>query len=66
MPEPGIREALVIVALRGHAGYVVAGRSLHEAEARKAGVVRLWLVAWLLAMAGSLALALAAGAPRRP
>lgn len=52
-PAAGIREALVIVPLPGR-GYLLAGQSLHEAEARKTQVMGLWLGAWLLALLSSL------------
>ncbi len=53
-PAPGVREALVIVPMPGR-GYLLAGRSLHEAEARKAQVLPIWVGAWLLALLLSLA-----------
>lgn len=40
--------------LAGH-GYLLAGRSLHETEASKAQVLPIWIGAWLLALALSLA-----------
>jgi hypothetical protein len=41
-PEPGIREAIVVVSARkGQLGYVVAGRSLRETERLKQQVLHL-------------------------
>jgi hypothetical protein len=50
-PRPGVRQALVVVAVPD-AGYVVAGRSLREVEARKQQVLELVLLAWLVGLAG--------------
>ena len=63
-PQPGLRQALVIVPVHGRgAGFVVAGRSLRETERRKLQVLHLGLIAWV---AGLLACALLARAlPRR-
>ena len=47
-PEPGIREAIVVVAVgRGQLGYVVAGRSLRETEGRKLQVLHLFAIGCL-------------------
>jgi len=51
-PEPGVRQALVVVPTK--AGFVVAGRSLREVEADKQQVLHLMLVAWALGLAGLL------------
>jgi hypothetical protein len=52
-PRPGVRQALVVVPVPD-AGYVVAGRSLREVEARKQQVLELVLLAWLVGLAGLL------------
>ena len=58
-PEPGVRQALVVVPLRtGAAGFVVAGRSLREVEARKAQVMEFLLLLWGLGLGALLPLAL--------
>jgi hypothetical protein len=58
-PQPGVRQALVIVPVRqGVAGFAVAGRSLREVEARKQQVAKLALVVWGLGLAGLALLAL--------
>ena len=52
-PQPGVRQALVIVPLRqGSAGFVVAGRSLREVEARKLAVLHLALIGWGIGLLG--------------
>ncbi len=57
-PEPGVRLASVVVAFGGNApGFVVVGRSLRESERRTAQLGTLVLLAWLAALAVSLALA---------
>jgi hypothetical protein len=46
-PEPGVRSATVIVPVNGGAdGYVLAGRSLREVEAREAQLVRQLVFGW--------------------
>jgi hypothetical protein len=62
-PEPGVRHALVLVAIPGK-GFVAAGRSLRETERRKrallhwylvgsgAGLATLALLLWLASAAG--------------
>jgi hypothetical protein len=57
-PGPGLRQALVIVPVRtGSAGFVVAGRSLREVEARKLQVLHLALLPWSAGMGACLLLA---------
>ncbi len=55
-PRPGVRQALVVAPIQ-RAGFVVAGRSLREVEARKRQVLELMAMAWC---AGLAALALPA------
>ena len=64
-PEVGVRQALVVVPLRaGAAGFVVAGRSLREVEARKRQAMEFLLLLWGLGLGGLLPLALLL--PMRP
>ena len=54
-PEPGIREAIVVVAVgRGQLGYVVAGRSLRGTERRKLQVLHLFAMGCLGILLGLL------------
>ena len=62
-PRPGVRQALVIVPVKG-GGYVVAGRSLREAEQRKRQVLHLSLLLWAGGLLACLAVALVV--PQRP
>lgn len=50
-PEPGVRQATVVVGFKG--GWVVAGRSLRLVEERIDLVGELSLLGWLLGMAGT-------------
>ena len=52
-PRAGVRIAAVIVA--NDAGFVLAGRSLREAEARTGQLTRLTGAAWILSLAAALA-----------
>ena len=52
-PRQGLRQALVVQPVAGK-GFVVAGRSLRETEARKDQVLRLVLFAWGLGQAALL------------
>lgn len=66
MPHKGVREALVIVPFKrqdGSSGYVLAGRSLAEAESRIQEAQNLALIAWV---AGLLATLLVAAFYARP
>jgi hypothetical protein len=54
-PRAGVREAIVVHAIKsGPGGYVVAGRSLHEAEAQIDTLGALTAAAWLATMAATL------------
>jgi hypothetical protein len=54
-PRQGIREAIVVHTVKsGPGGFVVAGRSLHEAEAQIDTLGMLAAAAWLATMAASL------------
>jgi hypothetical protein len=57
-PEAGLRQALVVAPLRA-GGYVLAGRSLREAEARKAKVMSFLGLLWGAGLVGLALLALA-------
>jgi len=58
-PEPGVRQALVVVPVRGRgAGFVVAGRSLREVEARKGQVLEFLGLLWGAGLVGFALLAL--------
>ena len=50
-PEPGVRQATVVVGFKG--GWVVAGRSLRLVEERINLVGELSLLGWLLGLAGT-------------
>lgn len=65
-PEPGVRMATVVVHNRT-GGFVVAGRSLEESEARTAAYGRLILYAWFATLVGLLVIVTATEAmlPRR-
>jgi hypothetical protein len=52
-PRRGVRQALVIAPVAGK-GFVVAGRSLRETEARKQQVLQLVGIAWAIGLAGLL------------
>jgi hypothetical protein len=59
-PQPGLRQALVIVPVRsGSAGFVVAGRSLRETERLKLQVLDLALIVWLAGLGACLPVAFA-------
>jgi hypothetical protein len=54
-PEPGVRQAIVVVAVNGgKGGFVLAGRSLRETELRKAQLLHLVQITWLLGLLGTL------------
>ena len=54
-PRSGVRQAIVVHTVKsGPGGYVVAGRSLHEAEAQIDILGALAAAAWLATMAASL------------
>lgn len=56
-PRPGIREAAVVVPFSGsRSGFVLAGRSLREAEDREAAVARIVGLVWLASLLFALAL----------
>ncbi|MQC26609.1 MAG: hypothetical protein DWG76_04055 [Chloroflexi bacterium] len=59
-PEDGVRIASVVAAY--DEGYVVAGRSLREVEARVARLNMILLMGWGVSLAASLVLAWASGA----
>jgi hypothetical protein len=64
-PEAGVRQALVVVPVRnGGAGFVVAGRSLREVEARKRQVQEFLALLWAAGLAGLALLALLWPDPR--
>ena len=51
-PERGVRAATVVVRRAGTSGFVVAGRSLTESEARTFQLGQLVVLAWAAALAG--------------
>jgi hypothetical protein len=54
-PEPGVRIAAVVVRVKGaRPGFVLAGRSLREVEAREDNALLEAGVAWIVSMAASL------------
>lgn len=53
-PEPGVREAIVVVKA-GDKGFAVAGRNMREVEARESSLGFMALVAWLVTMLATLA-----------
>jgi hypothetical protein len=54
-PEPGVRIAAVVVHFKGtQPGFVLAGRSLREAEVREDNALIEAGMAWAFAMAASL------------
>lgn len=56
-PEPGVRSAVVVVAVNGgRDGFVLAGRSLREVEKRVDQLTLTTGLLWALAMAASLGL----------
>ncbi len=59
-PDTGVRLAAVIVAVgnAGSGGYVLAGRNLSEVESRLGHLTQLWLLLWLVGLAGSFVLSL--------
>lgn len=65
-PEPGVRMATVVVHNRS-GGFVVAGRSLEESEARTAAYGKLILAGWFATLVGLLVIVSATEAmlPRR-
>jgi hypothetical protein len=67
-PEVGVRQALVVVPLRAAEapGFVVAGRSLREVEARKRQALDFLLLLWALGLGGLLPLALLLPGPSIP
>lgn len=55
-PQPGVRSATVVTHFGGsHPGFVLAGRSLREVELRESQLTQEVSLAWVAAMAGSLA-----------
>ena len=61
-PAPGVRSAIVVEAFRG--GFVVAGRTLSDAESVEGPLVRMAIVAWLgIVVIGSLVLVAAMRKP---
>lgn len=51
-PRPGIREAMVLKAVRSpQVGFVAVGRSLNEVEQRESNLVNIILIAWAGCMA---------------
>jgi hypothetical protein len=71
-PPSGVRIATVVIPVEGGRGWVLAGRSLREAERRVDQLGWMALAAWAVALAGSLALVgafegvAARHRPRRP
>jgi hypothetical protein len=65
-PEPGVRMATVVVHNR-NGGFVVAGRSLEESEARTAAYGRMILFGWFATLVGLLVIVTATEAllPRK-
>ncbi len=60
-PQEGVREAAVVTQFAGsRPGFVLAGRSLREVEVRISQLTQLAGVAWLVGIAGSFVLCLAA------
>ena len=55
-PPSGVRIATVVVPVEGDRGWVLAGRSLREAERRVDQLGQMTLAAWVVALVGSLAL----------
>jgi hypothetical protein len=53
-PAPGVRSAIVVEAF--HGGFVVAGRTLSDAENLQGSLVRFAIGAWLLVVVGSVLL----------
>lgn len=53
-PEPGVREAIVVVAA-GEKGFAVAGRNMREVEARESSLSLFVFAAWAAIMLATLA-----------
>lgn len=49
-PEPGVRQALVVVPRTDTPGYVIAGRSLRVVEAREHNVLLLTFFVWIFGL----------------
>ena len=53
-PEPGVRSAIVVVAIRGpEPGFVMAGRSLREVEARENSLELMTDAIWIFTLIGT-------------
>ena len=47
-PQPGVRSAVVVTQFKGaNSGFVLAGRSLREAEKREDDLMQIFLIGWI-------------------